>query len=104
MGAQYFLRYEFLYSQSLLAEIWLTFIYPAYFIISVLLLRYLDVSPWAWAFLLMFVYYIFTVIVFGAQFPPFEIILILLLSLPIVAAGYIGRYLRKKSKSSANAT
>jgi hypothetical protein len=55
-------------------------------------------APWLWPFVMGYVHYFsgFAIMKFWGQIPPFELIYIGLLSLPGVAMGYLGKWLRKK--------
>jgi len=104
VGVQYLIQQYLLYSQDLLADIWLTAIYPGYLVVTFLVMRYTNASPVVWAISLMSAFSLLTVKVFGTQAPPFEYILMFLLTLPVIGAGYAAKLLRKRSNSSASAT
>lgn len=96
VGIEYYLHQKHLWSQAILGDLWLGLFYPIYLVAAVVVMRHSIVSPWKWAFLVMIVYYISMFNVFGTQIPPLEIVLVILFTLPIVAAGYLGKFLRKK--------
>ena len=55
-------------------------------------------SPWRWPLLMAYVHYFsgFFIMEHWGQIPPFELVYITVLSLPGIATGYLGSFLRKK--------
>lgn len=55
-------------------------------------------SPWRWPLVMAYVHYFsgFFIMEHWSQFPPLELIYITVLSLPAIATGYLGSFLRKK--------
>ena len=55
-------------------------------------------SPWRWPLVMAYVHYFcgFFIMEHWGQIPPFELVYITVLSLPGIATGYLGSFLRKK--------
>ena len=81
---------EHLVSQAVLAEYWLKICYPLLIIFSFSVSLIFPVSPWLLAFVLAATTYVFTTSLFGAQAPPFEVILMILLAFPYILSSYLG--------------
>jgi hypothetical protein len=91
-----YLQSEHLYSQAKLAGLWLKICYPVFILLSLIVSLIFSISPWIWATVLAASTYISIRYVFGAQAPPFEILLMAALAIPYIVASYIGLFIKRR--------
>lgn len=91
-----YLQSEHLYSQAKLAGLWLKICYPAFILMSLIASLIFSISPWIWATVLAASTYISIRFAFGAQAPPFEILLMAALAIPYIIASYVGLLIKRR--------
>lgn len=94
---------EYLVSQVVLAEYWLKICYPLLIIFSFSASLITPISPWLLALVLATTTYVFTTSLFGAQAPPFEVLLMVLLAVPYILSSYLGLLVGRIYRKNKNA-
>jgi len=79
------------------------FLWEKVFVVTIALFSFVfgllePSSPWRWPLVMAYVHYFsgFFIMEHWGQIPPFELVYITVLSLPGIATGYLGSFLRKK--------